>query len=50
MMAGRIEMLAAGIVLMAASWLTGEKLNPRPFLVRDRRPGLSGYLWLDYRH
>ena len=26
-------MLAAGIVLLAASWLSGRNLNPRPFLV-----------------
>ncbi|MEO3991266.1 drug/metabolite exporter YedA [Pseudocitrobacter cyperus] len=30
MMAGAIEMLAAGIVLMFASWLTGERLTAMP--------------------
>lgn len=40
MMAGAIEMLAAGIVLLAASFLTGEKLTAMP--------GLSGFLAVGY--
>ncbi|WP_194206533.1 drug/metabolite exporter YedA [Superficieibacter sp. 1612_C1] len=40
MMAGAIEMLAAGIVLLAASFLTGEKLIAMP--------GLSGFLAVGY--
>ncbi len=40
MMAGAIEMLAAGIVLLAASFLTGEKLSAMP--------GLSGFLAVGY--
>ena len=39
-MAGAIEMLAAGIVLLAASFLTGEKLTAMP--------GLSGFLAVGY--
>ncbi len=40
MMAGAIEMLAAGMVLLAASFLTGEKLTAMP--------GLSGLLAVGY--
>ncbi|WP_312946339.1 drug/metabolite exporter YedA [Superficieibacter sp.] len=40
MMAGAIEMLAAGIVLLAASFLTGEKLTAMP--------SLSGFLAVGY--
>lgn len=40
MMAGAIEMLAAGIVLMCGSWLTGEKLT--------QMPTLSGFLAVGY--
>ncbi|WES66668.1 drug/metabolite exporter YedA [Superficieibacter sp. HKU1] len=40
MMAGAIEMLAAGMVLLAASFLTGEKLTAMP--------GLSGFLAVGY--
>lgn len=45
MMAGAIEMLAAGIVLLVASWLSGETLTRVPS-GQDRRHGLSGHLWL----
>jgi len=40
MMAGAIEMLAAGIVLLAASWITGESLTTLPTL--------SGFLAVGY--
>lgn len=40
MMAGAVEMLAAGIVLMCGSWLTGEKLT--------QMPTLSGFLAVGY--
>jgi carboxylate/amino acid/amine transporter len=40
MMAGAIEMLAAGIVLLAASWITGESLTALPTL--------SGFLAVGY--
>lgn len=40
MMAGAIEMLAAGIVLLAVSWLTGETLSTLPTL--------SGFLAVGY--
>lgn len=40
MMAGAVEMLAAGVVLMAASLLTGEKLT--------QMPTLSGFLAVGY--
>lgn len=40
MMAGAIEMLAAGIVLMCGSWLSGEKLT--------QMPTLSGFLAVGY--
>lgn len=45
MMAGAIEMLAAGIVLLAASWLSGETLTRVPSW-SGIRCGLPGYLWL----
>ncbi|WP_330984439.1 MULTISPECIES: drug/metabolite exporter YedA [Enterobacterales] len=40
MMAGAVEMLAAGVVLMCASWLTGEHLT--------QLPTLSGFLAVGY--
>jgi drug/metabolite transporter (DMT)-like permease len=40
MMAGAVEMLCAGVVLMAASFLTGEKLTTMP--------DLSGFLAVGY--
>ncbi len=40
MMAGAVEMLAAGVVLMCGSWLTGEKLT--------HMPTLSGFLAVAY--
>ncbi|MFK3661136.1 drug/metabolite exporter YedA [Scandinavium sp. NPDC088450] len=40
MMAGAVEMLAAGVVLMCASWLTGEHLT--------QMPTLSGFLAVGY--
>lgn len=40
MMAGAVEMLAAGVVLMCGSWLTGEKLT--------QMPTLSGFLAVGY--
>lgn len=40
MMAGAIEMLSAGLILLIASWLTGEKL--------EQTPPLSGFLAVAY--
>ncbi|MDX6040374.1 drug/metabolite exporter YedA [Scandinavium lactucae] len=40
MMAGAVEMLAAGMVLMCGSWLSGEKLT--------QMPTLSGFLAVGY--
>ncbi|MCW0135854.1 hypothetical protein OIU92_01715 [Escherichia coli] len=49
MMAGAIEMLAAGVVLMIASMIAGEKLTALlPFRLPCGR--LSGAVWPDYRH
>lgn len=50
MMAGAIEMLAAGIVLLMASALTGEKLTAMPDLSGFPRRRVSGAVWLHYRH
>lgn len=50
MMAGAIEMLAAGVVLMIASMIAGEKLTALPSLSRLPCGRLSGAVWFDYRH
>ena len=50
MMAGAIEMLAAGVVLMIASTPNRRKINPDAVVVRYFCRRLSGYLRFAYRH
>ncbi len=50
MMAGAIEMLAAGVVLLCAAFLSGEKLATLPWFIGVYGRRLPGVVRFYYRH